>query len=142
MTSAWGSSWGTAWGNSWGTTSAAEEDNGWLGGGGDVKRYSYATPYQKIQAARKDVVDVKAAIDHAAIEKAALQAKLEKAIQSKAKKQAETQRKLEQKLLKLEGEILRLVETLQMLEALMREWDEEDALIALSLSNPFLTLKL
>ncbi len=104
-----------------------------LGGG---PGYSYITPYQKLQHAKKEVVEVKAAIDHAAIERKALQDKLEKALQSKAKKAAETQRKLELKLQQLEKESLRLLLTLQNLEALMRMWDEEDAILVLLMSSP------
>lgn len=137
MASSWGSSWLSSWGNSWGTSSAPVEDNGWLGGGKDYPKkqesYSYATPYQKMQAAKKEVVEVKAAIDHAALERAAIEAKLLQ--QDKLK--AAQQKKLERQLLALEAESLRLQETLLTLMALVRQWDEEDALLVLAMSMPF-----
>ena len=129
-----------------GAVAAVEEDAGLLGGKEypargkrrqKDERYSYATPYEKILAARKEIIEVKDAIDHAALERKALQAKLEKALQSKAKKQAETQAKLEQEILRLDAETLRLQETLLILMSLIRQWDEEDALIVLAMSMPF-----
>ena len=110
-------------------------DDGLLGGG---PGYSYITPYQKMLAAREERVEVRAAIDTAEAERKALEARLEQAIQSKAKKQTETQRKLELKLQRLDAEILRLLSVLQTLEQLLKAWDEEDALIAIALSSPFI----
>jgi len=102
--------------------------------------YSYATPYQRMQSVRKESKEMRAAIDTAEADKVALEAKLEKATRSKAKKHAETQRKLELKLQRLDAEIVRLLSVLQTLEILIREWDEEDALIAIALSSPFIKI--
>lgn len=104
--------------------------DGLLGG----KAYSYQTPYQKLEA-RKEAIEIKESIDQAAIERDALEETLQKA--SKSKKQAEKQRKIELKIKQLESETLRLLATLQTLEALMIQWDEEDAILALLLSTPF-----
>lgn len=99
--------------------------------------YAYHTPYQKIKKATQEASEIKEAVDHAELERKELEAKLAKALKSKAKKQAETQIRLEQRLSQLENETLRLYAQLQILEALISEWDEEDALLALAMSMPF-----
>lgn len=125
------------WGYSLGE--AAEVSDVELLGGGPG--YSYLTPYQKYLDAKRQSVEVKEAIDHAAIERKALQNKLESALKSKAKKAAETQRKLELQLQQIEKETLLLIATLQRLNDLMRLWDEEDALLALAMASPFATIQ-
>lgn len=107
-----------------------------LGGGPTDKRYSYTTPYQKLQAAKKEVIELNLAIDHAAIEREAVEAKLQ---QDKLK--AAQQKKLKKELRRLQAESLRLRGTLLALMELMIQWDEEDALLALAMSSPFITIK-
>lgn len=98
----------------------------------------YHIPYREKKDTRKEIDEIKDAIDSAEIERLAIEEELKNADALKKKKIEQ----LEKKLLRSRNEILRLFLELQTLEALIREWDEEDALIALSMSNPFLTLKL
>lgn len=135
MASAWGNSWGALWGNSWGVVSAetVETISGNHG-------YSYSPAWQKEKSKdelRKKLALAQAELDKAADKERRLKEQLAKAAKLAAKKRAEKERALELKLAEQEQEIARLVLLLQTLEALLREWDEEDALIALLLSSPF-----
>lgn len=100
--------------------------------------YLPALPQKKKKKVSAEIQETRELIDHAQIERARIKEQL---LAENRLKAAEA-RQLEYRLHQIAEEILRLQIQLRALEAQKKRQDNEDALLVLALSNPFIKLKL
>jgi septal ring factor EnvC (AmiA/AmiB activator) len=132
--SRWGARWGSRWGDRWGSVGETPVAAVVLLGG--KASFPYELPYDKLkrEKEKKRLEEVKEAIESAERERAEIEAKL----QAETTVKASQVKKLEKQFKLLQIELQQLYTTLQNLEALRKQRDEDDAIVALLMSNPFL----